>query len=269
MNPDRGKLDGYSYSNRMLVGERRRHILQVIQSEGQAFVHHLSDSLTISRATIGKDLNYLQNQGLVERTHGGALRMRSEPTVDAARQEENRQSYAEDLRIAEAAAGFVEEGQSVILDSGSTAFMLARALRRFRDLTVVTNALDTARELMGTEFDVVLTGGRLRKDCFSLAGPLAEDLVDEIHADIFFLDADGFDVQTGPSKSNLLEARVNRQMVQSSSRTIVVCPSTKFLRGSLACVVSLSAVQQIITDRGLPPPIAQILRAQNVNVMLV
>src|SRR5450631_1887165 len=110
----------------------------------------------------------------------------------------------------------VAEGQVVILDSGTTTTAIARALRNFQNLTVVTNAVNIAAELSGSALEVILTGGNLRKNSFSLVGPIAEETLHRLHADILFLGVDGFDVQLGLSTPNLLEAKVNRTMIEIS-----------------------------------------------------
>lgn len=253
----------------MLVGERRQHILQIIKTEGRALVDNLSDSLGISRITIRKDLEYLQAQGLVERTHGGALPVQSGSLVDPSLKEKEKQHHSEKLRIAAAACRLVQEGQCVMLDSGSTTMALAKALKRFQSLTVITNAVNIAAELVGTNFEVILTGGVLRKNSFSLVGPLSEEVLQEMHADIFFLGVDGFDVETGPSTPNVLESRVNRQMVKAARQTVVVCDSSKFARRSLARIVPTSSVHHVITDKGLPQQIEEALRTQSIEVTLV
>lgn len=265
----RKKATGSRRSGQMLVGERRQHILHVVQVEGRALVDDLSESLGISRITIRKDLEYLQTKGLVERTHGGALPVQHGTLVDPSLKEKEKQHHAEKMRIAAAAAKLVQEGQCVMLDSGTTTMALTRVLKRFESLTVITNAVNIAAELVGTNLEVILTGGALRKNSFSLVGPLAEDVLREMHADILFLGVDGFDVESGPSTPNVLESRVNRQMVEAVKRVVVVCDSTKFMRRSLARIVPTAAIHHVITDKGLPPAIAEALRTQNIEVTLV
>ena len=117
------------------------------------------------------------------------------------------------LHIAAAAARMVKEGQVVILDSGTTATAVARSLREFHNLTIITNAVNIAAELSGTSVEVILTGGTLRKNSFSLVGPIAEETLRRLSADLLFLGVDGFDTQYGLSTPNLLEAKVKRVMV--------------------------------------------------------
>ncbi|MGC1360618.1 MAG: DeoR/GlpR family DNA-binding transcription regulator, partial [Silvibacterium sp.] len=175
----------------MLIDERRQHILSQIQHQGRALVGELSRTLSISQITIRKDLDYLQSKGLIQRTHGGALRLQSGALFDPSLQEKQKQHSQEKQRIAAAAAKMVQEGQCVMLDSGTTTTAIAQALKRFSQLTVITNAVNIAADLAGTDFEVILIGGTLRKNSFSLVGPLAEDVLEEMHADILFLGVDG------------------------------------------------------------------------------
>lgn len=253
----------------LLIEERRQHILSLIQSEGRALVGDLSRDLGISQITIRKDLEYLQSKGLVQRTHGGALRIRSSALFDPSLQEKQKQHSEEKQRIAEAAVKMVEEGQCVMLDSGTTTTAIAHALRRFAQLTVITNAVNIAAELASTDFEVILIGGSLRKNSFSLVGPLAEDVLQEMNADILFLGVDGFDAEVGLTTPNFLESRVNRAMVKAARRVVAVCDSTKFGRRSLSRIVPPSVVHTVITDRNLPAETAEALRSQNIELILV
>lgn len=253
----------------LLTDERRQHILSVIQSEGRVLVGELSRNLGISQITIRKDLDHLQGKGLVKRTHGGALRIQSSALFDPTLQEKQKQHAQEKQRIAAAAAEMVEEGQCVMLDSGTTTTAVAHALKRFSQLTVITNAVNIAAELASTNLEVILVGGSLRKNSFSLVGPLAEDVLHEMHADIVFLGVDGFDPEVGVTTPNFLESRVNRAMVKAARRVVAVCDSTKFKRRSLSRIVPPSQIHCVITDRNLLPETAAALRAQNIEVLLV
>jgi len=253
----------------MLIDERRQHILELIQKQGRVLVGALSRELKISQITIRKDLDYLQSKGLVQRSHGGALRIQSSALVDPTLQEKQKQHFPEKERIAAAAIKMVKEGQCVILDSGTTTTAIAQALKQFKQLTVITNAVNIAAELAGTDFEVILVGGTLRKNSFSLVGPLAEDNLEEMHADILFLGVDGFDLEVGITTPNFLESRVNRAMVKAAMQVVAVCDSSKFSRRSLSRIVPPIAIHHVITDRNLPRETAEGLRAQNIGVTMV
>ncbi len=253
----------------MLIEERRQHILSIAQSEGRVRVRDLSKALGISQITIRKDLDYLQAKGLLQRSHGGALPAQPGALFDPSLQEKEKSHHYEKERIGAAAAAMVQEGQCVMLDSGTTTTAVAHALKKFSQLTVITNAVNIAAELTGTNFEVILTGGILRKNSFSLVGPLAEDMLAEMHADILFLGVDGFDLEIGLTTPNLLESRVNRAMVNGATKVVAVCDSTKFERRSLSRIAPATAVHHIITDTNLPKAIAEALHNLNIEVILV
>jgi DeoR family transcriptional regulator, aga operon transcriptional repressor len=252
----------------MLIEERRQHVLATILREGRALVSELSDSLGISRITIRKDLDHLEARGLIQRTHGGALTSQRGTSLDRSIQEKQQVHLAEKQRIAVAAAGLVQDGQCVLLDSGTTTTAVARALRDLKRLTIITNALNIASELAGTDFDVILIGGTLRKNSSSLVGPLAEDTLREMHADILFLGVDGFDSTVGITTPNLLEARVNRAMMQASRKIVAVCDSSKFSHRSLAHIAPPTAIHTVITDTNIETADAEALRALGVELIL-
>jgi DeoR family transcriptional regulator, aga operon transcriptional repressor len=258
-----------SDGSKMLIGERRQHILSLIHRDGRVLVSELSESLGISPITIRKDLDRLELQGMVQRTHGGALALQNSTMVDPSLKEKEHHQIKEKQRIAAAAAKLVSNDQCILLDSGSTTTMVARALREFSNLTIVTNAVNIAAELSDTNFEIILTGGTLRKNSFSLVGPMAEDTLTQIHADILFLAVDGFDPKIGIMTPNVLESRVNRAMVKASRKVVAVCDSTKFDRSSMALIVPPTAVHTVITDNQISEATANILRSAGIELILV
>ena len=253
----------------MLNEERRRAIVEILDRDGRVLVADMAHIFETSQVTIRKDLEVLHSHGLVHRTHGGALPAREGALEDPTLLEKERLRRKEKLRIAACAAGLVKEGQVVILDSGTTTTAIGRALRNFRNVTIVTNAVNIAAELSGASVEVILTGGTLRKNSFSLVGPIAEETLRRLSADILFLGVDGFDVHYGLSTPNLLEAKVNRVMVEAAKRTVAVCDSSKFGRRSLSLIVPTSALQEVITDRGIPKSDLRALKKSGLEVTLV
>jgi DeoR family transcriptional regulator of aga operon len=253
----------------LLNEERRRAILEILQHDGRVLVGHLARRFRTSQVTIRKDLDALQGRGLIHRTHGGGLPTRHGALEDPTLREKEKLHREEKLRIAAAAARMVSEGQVVILDSGTTTTAIARALRHFQNLTIVTNGVNIVAELAGSSVEVILTGGTVRKNSFSLVGPLAEESLRCLHADILFLGVDGFDVSYGLSTPNLLEAKVNRVMVEVATRTVAACDSSKFGRRSLSLIVPTAALQDVITDRGVPKSDLRALRKAGIAVTLV
>lgn len=253
----------------MLNEERRRAILDLLKRDGRVLVSDLARQFETSQVTIRKDLEILHGHGMAHRTHGGALPAAEGALEDPTLREKEKLHRKEKLHIAEAAAQLVNEGQVIILDSGTTTTAIARALRNFRNLTIVTNAVNIAAELAGTTVEVILTGGTLRKNSFSLVGPVAEETLRRLNADVLFLGVDGFDVNYGLSTPNLLEAKVNRVMVEAAKRTIAVCDSSKFGRRSLSLIVPPSALQGVITDRAIDKATLRSLKKAGIEVTLV
>ena len=255
--------------NNLLNEERRRAIVEVLQREGRVLVADLARKFKTSQVTIRKDLEILHSNGQIHRTHGGALPAREGVLQDPTLREKQKLHHEEKLRIAAAAAQLVSEGQVIILDSGTTTTEIARALRNFENLTIVTNAVNIAAELATSSVEVILTGGTIRKNSFSLVGPIAEETLHRLHADLLFLGVDGFDVNYGLSTPNLQEAKVNRMMVEVARRTVAVCDSSKFGRRSLSLIVPPRAIHQVITDRGIGKADVRTLKKRGIEVTLV
>jgi DeoR family transcriptional regulator of aga operon len=253
----------------VLNEERRRAIVDLLSRQGRVLVTELSHHFETSQVTVRKDLEVLHARGMVHRTHGGALPSLDGTLEDPTLREKEKHHRQEKLRIADSAASMVKEGQVVILDSGTTTTAIARALRGFQKLTIITNAVNIAAELAGTAVEVILTGGTLRKNSFSLVGPITEETLRRLSADLLFLGVDGFDVHYGLSTPNLLESKVNRVMVEVAKRTVAVCDSSKFGRRSLSLIVPMSALQEVITDRGAPKSDLRIVKQARIEVTLV
>ncbi len=253
----------------MLIEERRQHILTLIQKHGRVLVDELSNDLNLSKITIRKDLDYLQSKDLLIRTHGGALPAQAGALSDPTIQEKGELHHEEKVKIAKAAAAMVSDGQCIILDSGTTTTEIAREILSLRQLTIITNALNIAADLARSDFEIVMIGGTLRKNSLSVVGPLAEDVLKEMHADIVFLGVDGFDLEVGLTTPNVLEARVNRAMVKAAQTVVAVCDSSKFNRRSLSLIVGTAEIDYVITDGKLPADQVKAIRDAGIEVTVV
>ena len=253
----------------MLNEERRRHILEILNRDGRVLVVDLAKQFRTSQVTIRKDLDLLQAHGRIQRSHGGALPVRDSALEDPTLREKEKLHSKEKLQIAAVAARMVHEGQVVILDSGTTTTAIARALRKFEKLTIITNAVNIAAELSGSTLEVILTGGTLRQNSFSLVGPIAEEALRRLNGDILFLGVDGFDVHHGLTTPNLLEAKVNRAMMDVARVVVAVCDSSKFGRRSLSSIAPPSGVHHLITDRGVPKADLAAIKKSGIQVTLV
>ena len=251
----------------MLIEERRRAILKILEDEDRAVVRDLATRFHTSEITIRKDLKVLHRQGELERIHGGALPVKSRaPTYNSRQQEWHRQK---EKRIAKAAAQMIGNNQVIVLDSGTTTTEIARQCRDLKNLTIITNALNIGTELANSPVEVIFIGGFLQKHSLSLVSPLAEDSLRKRRADFIFLTADAFDVSYGLTTPNPPEASMKRLMADLSRRVVVVCDSTKFDRRSLFLILPTVAVHDTITDKNISKRALMELREANIRVRLV
>jgi len=228
--------------------DRRDEIVQIINKNGKVKVEELSSRFNVSSVTIRNDLSYLESRGLVHRVYGGAL-VRDFVAHDNTLTEKAKLHAEEKRAIGAKAAELIFDGDSIILDSGTTTIEIAKRIKDREDLTVMTNGVNIAIELAGcSNIAVILTGGRLRENSFSLVGPQAEIALREFYFDKLFLGVDGFDLDVGLTTPNQFEARLNAVMLEVAKETIIVADSSKFGRKSLCRIGGLDKIKKIITD---------------------
>jgi len=255
----------------LLGEERRRKILEYLERDGRVTVDKLVKSLAVSAVTIRGDLDALSRVGSLVRSHGGAVKPLS-PAQDYPVEVKATIHRAEKERIGRAAARLVEPGQTIILDSGSTAAEVASAIKALRPapLTVITNALNIAGILADApNISLIMIGGILRQVSGSFVGPQAEQMLRELHADHFFLGVDGLDPEIGPSTPDILEAQLNGLMMQVSKEVTVIADASKFGRRSLSVIGDISRVHRVITDRRVREEMAAALKQRGVEVIIV
>ncbi len=236
---------------------RADRILRSLQSDGSVSIQNLVDVLGVSIATVRRDLSELERQGLLRRVHGGAISIAPlfyEPfRHDSTFQAEIGRQAAEKRRIANAAAELIRDGDMIVLTAGTTTTEIIRSMRQRHGITVVTNAVNIAMELSKRkDINVVLTGGFLRGDWFSLVGPAATHTLKHLYPAIAFLGVTGVDAERGLTCYDPDEADVNALMVRQAQRKIAVADHTKLgvVASSLICPVE--DVDMIITDSSAP-----------------
>jgi DeoR family transcriptional regulator of aga operon len=234
--------------------ERRQAILDQVRDSGYVRAVDLSSALHVDSSTIRRDMERLERAGLIRRMHGGALPADPADTIDTPWEVRRSQRLAEKTAIGKAAAALVEDGQTVLIDNGSTAYQVAAALADHRGLTVVTNDLMVALCLRSQGVHQVhVTGGLLLDTVFTLVGPIATQAVEGLHVDWAFLGAEGVEPEAGITNINVVEIPLKRAMIAAARNAAVVADSSKFGRRSLATVCTLDDVDAVITDDGVPP----------------
>jgi len=258
-------------SRRLLVEERRRLIVDLVAQQGRATVEELATRFGTSTVTIRADLDALARSSAIARSHGGALPV-APTTNDTPLNIKETRWHAQKLRIGHAAAKMIQDGETIILDSGSTTVEIARQIRqmKFESLTVITNALNIAMELTGMpQIRVMMLGGLLRQTSYSLVGPDAEQALAKLSADRLFLGVDGLDPEVGVTTPDPLEAALNALMIRVSRQTIAVLDASKLGQRSLSVITPIKNLDMVISDSSAPAETVEALRNAGVQVVLV
>lgn len=255
---------------RLLAEERRRAILATLKRDGRVTVADLAAQFCVSAVTARADLVVLSESGLLVRSHGGAVL--AQTAVDTPIDVKVSLHHDEKVRIGRAAAALVGEGQTILLDSGTTTLEVARALnqRAVPGITVITHALNIATEFShAPHTTLIMIGGILRQISQSFVGPQAEAMLARLHWDHFFLGVNGLDAEGGVYTPDVLESGLNAAMIRTARQTTVVADSSKIGRRSLATIAPLSSIHRLITDTGIRPEDRAAIERLGVKVITV
>lgn len=235
----------------MLANIRREKILELIKEDGHAKVQNLSKIFKVTEVTIRQDLEKLESEGFIEREHGGAiLRDIGNNVKDITLQ--NQSNMHAKAAIAKKALEFIEDGDTIILDSGSTTTEIAKLISGFKNLTVITNAINIAL-ILGADpgINLLMTGGEFKPPTLSLTGQKSADFFENINADKLFLATAGISLKAGLTYPSISDLCVKRAMIDASNKVYLVADSTKIGLKSFASLGALSLIDHLITDDAL------------------
>ncbi len=253
----------------MMAAERRTQIVQLVRIKGRVKVNELKNRFRTSAVTIRNDLNDLHQKGLVMRSHGGAVRtdtvLRESPVY------ERLKLYSEEKsRIGAKAATLINDGETIILDSGTTTLEIARQIKNKQNLQVLTNGVNVAMELLDARgVHTFIACGTVRGDSASIVGRTTEEIFDQFAADKLFLSGAGCDPDFGVSGPNLEEIMVNRAMLRIAREIILVSDSTKFSKRSMSRIVAFSEIDTVISDTGMSAEIQKKIQSFGCKLILV
>lgn len=263
----------------MFASKRQQEIVHRLQRDGHVTTNDLTESLQVSSVTIRRDLQALEEQGVLRRSYGGAILVDGDEArpgglsafaPERTLAQKAKIEHAAKARIGQAAADLVEAGETIMLEAGTTVAAMLPALRQKRGLTVVTNALNVAWDVANRgNARVVYLGGEIRPESYAAVGTLTEGALQEITVQRFFLGADGVTVDAGVTTPNPDEAVLARHMMARASETYVLADSTKFGRVALSRIGEADEFTSIITDDRLDGTQAQALRDAGANLILV
>jgi len=251
------------------TSQRRLQISELVRQQGSVQVSRLADRFGVSAQTVRKDLRYLAERGVMARAYGGAIDSGvigngspAEPNYEA-----KITSYlAEKRRIGVRAATLIKPGDTVAIDSGTTAIQLAKALPDI-DITVVTNDYGVLTALASKpSINLVMLGGELRRRNMAFYGGLTVEALDALHVDKLFLGVDGFDLERGITTHYEPEALLNRKMVENAGTVIAITDSSKFGKVCLHRIIAVAELDTLITDKEAPEEIVAAIQQLGVEV---
>ena len=252
----------------MLAEQRRQKILELIQEEGSARVKQLSEIFGVSEPTIRQDLERLEADEQVVKSHGGAVLKTVQQQVRTMSLQ-HLENLDKKILIGKKAAEFIRNGDSIILDAGSTTTEIAKNLNGKQGLKIITNALNIAL-LVGSNpsLELMVTGGDFKAPTLSLTGEKAAVFFEQIHVDKLFLATGGISPDCELTYPGLSDLPVKRAMIQAASKVYLVADSTKFGRPSFASLGGIDEIDSIITDAGIAPETREELLAKGVEVII-
>lgn len=238
----------------MLAKERQDKILSIIQTQNSIRIADIIRDFRVSHETARRDLDTLQDQNLIKRVHGGAVLADDAPvlnTISESTSKSTKSSMAERVAIGKAAAAMIKDGETVFLSVGLTVQQVAKALRKRKGITVLTNSVLVLNELLNTDIQVYVLGGAVNNSENNIEGDLALQTLSNFYVDISFISAGGVSQDMGISDYSLEVAKLNRHIIERSKKSVLLAHSKKFGKTCLSIVCPLSDVQTVITDSTL------------------
>lgn len=254
---------------KMFATERRKAIMNLLHNKKRLTVKELAKEIDVSEATLRADLNKMELDGLLIRTHGGAILKEEDEnnTSFSVRAQKNRE---EKNKIAQEAIRYVEEKQCILLDASSTALELARLLKNSTlRLTVVTTGVLTALELKdNTNLTVILVGGVLTNKSTSIEGTLGLDILNHVNIDLMFTSGNGFSFENGLTDFNFYEVELKKQLVKQARKLIALVDSSKIEVNSSSAFAKINQIDILITDESLSKQLTEKFSQSNIQLII-
>lgn len=252
----------------MTLAERHSAILEILKQRGSVPVADLAELLKVSSVTIRKDLTLLEEKKLLYRTHGCAIPMN--PYINDRHVNEKEKLFPEEKQaIGQLAAQLIVPNDSIIIASGTTMFFLARAIQPIDHLTVITSSIHVTSILARhNNTDILQLGGLVRNSSVSVISEYAEKMLENFSCSKLFLGVDGIDLDYGLTTTNLMEANLNRSMIQAAQKIIVLTDSSKFGRRGFGRICGLESIDQIITDDKISPQIIKAYKDRGIEIII-
>ena len=246
------------------MNKRQNKILQILGKNHRTSVNVLAEMLQVSSVTIRQDLTFLENEGLLKRVHGAAELRAADDLSDRLGI-----NYERKLHIAKMVASHVDNGETILIESGSVNVLLARELVKTKKVTIITTNVYIARQFRKNEqADIIILGGIYQHDSESLVGKMTKACIDQINIDKAFIGIDGYTTDAGFTLRNLFRAEISAYIIQKARDVFIVTDSSKFGRKELTNICYPKDIQHIATDIDLPSVYQEELTKAGVDLML-
>lgn len=253
----------------MLQEERYQAIVNAVNERGFVSADELIDLIGVSRSTMRRDLEELNDMRLLLRTRGGAISLKNGTSHEPPLEQRKDRQFEEKKKIAEVALSLIHERDTILIDSGTTSIELARLLGKFKQLMVATYDLNIANVLSDMQsISLVVAGGNQRKHFNTLVGYFSEMIFSQIHADMLFLTVDAVDLDHGCMNYNIEEISVKKAMIKAAKKVVVLCDHTKFDTIAFINTCPLSDVDIIVTDSVTSCDVIDKLKEKGIEVLL-
>lgn len=250
----------------MFCEERQLKISNLLKEKSSIKVSELSNIFNVSESTIRRDLQEMEERGLLSRTHGGAIGI-EKTNFELSFKEKEVKKYEEKFNIGKIAARMIEDGDTIILDSGTTTLQLAKCIKA-KNITVITNSIDIASELsQRKDIELIVTGGTLRLSTRAMVGPITEGTLKNFRVDKTFIGANGISIEEGITTPNIMEAHTKKEMMKVANKVILVADSSKFNQVSFAVICPIRAANTIVTSSDLNEAIIKEFEENGVEII--
>lgn len=251
----------------MLAPERQKFIMDEMHKDGAVTVSRLASELDVTEETIRRDLEKLEKQEMLRRTHGGAVPIDG-TTYELSLEKRKSTNVEQKQKIASIAASFVFSGDTIFLDASTTTFFMAKELKKLKNITIITNSLRVIAELCSCEHIKLIAVGGIVSSNQSFVGSLAENSIkDSYFANKMFFSAKGITREIGILESNEQECGIKQNMLMNSENKYFLCDSAKIGRVSFAKLASLHDIDYLITDKTPDEEFSQVLAENNVKIV--
>ena len=247
-----------------MLNVRQNNILRILGTDNQTSVSELSEKLNVSSVTIRHDLNQLEGEGLLKRVHGGAVLRDGDDLANRLGV-----NYERKLRIAKKVSSVVNEGETILIESGSVNVLLARELLKVKTVTIITTNVYIARQFRKNEqANIIILGGIYQHDSETMVGKITKTCIDQINIDKAFIGIDGYTAEKGFMLRDLLRAEISSYIIQKAKDVFIISDASKFGKMALTNICHPSDIQHIATNDDLNTEFQSEFRKEGVELIL-